>query len=78
MAVAAVEERIKGPEEPCVMVPKEPVVTAAPASMVIVPEPAVENPLVMFNVPVVKETSPSRIVTAPLKLEMLPELVPDK
>jgi hypothetical protein len=44
-AVAAVEARVKVPEDPCVVVPAVFVVTVPPALIVVFPDPAVVNEL---------------------------------
>ena len=76
-AVAAVEARVKVPEDPCVVVPAVPVVIIPPALIVVFPDPAVEKESLKLKVPVVKATFPSVIVTFPLKLEILPAAVPE-
>jgi hypothetical protein len=64
-AVPVIELRLKVPEEPCVVVPAVFVVTVPPALIVVFPDPAVENELLKFKVPVVKATFPSVMVVVP-------------
>ena len=77
IALAVVEERVKVPEEPCVIVPAAAVVIAAPALIIVVPVPAVENELLKFKAPAVKATFPSVMVVIPLKFETLPDEEPE-